>query len=229
MSPWGFTDHMVRYPRVWFHERSVVGRDGTRTRQRILDAAEALVLDRGFAGTTVDDILDAAEATKGAFFHHFETKDALAAALMDRYAALDLENLDRTMARAEQLSTDPLQQLLLFVGLYRELFLDLEAPYPGCLMASYTYEAGLFDESVRATIADNVRTWHDRLRAKLDEVARTHPQRVAVDLDSLADAMVVVVEGAFVVSRMRDDPGTTAAQLDHLRTYLELLFGGAGR
>lgn len=187
------------------------------------------MLDRGFAGTTVDDILDAAEATKGAFFHHFESKHALAAALMDRYAGLDLENLDRTMARAEQLSTDPLQQLLLFIGLYRELFLDLEAPYPGCLMASYTYEAGLFDEGVRATIADNLTRWHDRIRTKLGEVARTHPPRVAVDLDSLADTMVVVVEGAFVVSRMRDDPSTTAVQLGHLRTYLELLFGGAGR
>lgn len=204
-------------------------RDGTATRGRIMDAAEALVLDRGFAGTTVDDILDAAEVTKGAFFHHFPSKHALAAALLDRYVALDLEHLDRTMARAEALSSDPLQQLLLFLGLYRELFDDLEAPYPGCLMASYTYEAGLFGDDVQSVIAANVQTWHDRIRAKLDEVVAVHPPTVAVDLDSLADTVTVVVEGAFIVSRVLDDPGGTRDQLDHLRTYLELLFGGAGR
>lgn len=204
-------------------------RDGRATRGRIMDAAEALVLDRGFAGTTVDDILDAAEVTKGAFFHHFPSKHALAAALLDRYVALDLEHLDRTMARAEALSSDPLQQLLLFLGLYRELFDDLEAPYPGCLMASYTYEAGLFGDDVQSVIAANVQAWHDRIRAKLDEVVAVHPPIAAVDLDSLADMVTVVVEGAFIVSRVLDDPGGTRDQLDHLRTYVELLFGGAGR
>lgn len=204
-------------------------RDGTRTRQRIMDAAETLVLDRGFGGTSVDEILAAAQVTKGAFFHHFPSKQALAAALMDRYVALDVEHLDGLMGRAEELTRDPLQQLLLFIGLYRELFSDLEAPYPGCLMASYTYEAGLFDDEVKAVIADNVATWHDRIRAKLDEVVATHPPRVDVDLDSLADLVTVVVEGAFIVSRVQDDPGGTAAHLTHLRTYVELLFEGSGR
>lgn len=204
-------------------------RDGTRTRRRIMDAAETLVLDRGFGGTSVDEILAAAQVTKGAFFHHFPSKQALAAALMDRYVALDVEHLDGLMGRAEELTRDPLQQLLLFIGLYRELFNDLEAPYPGCLMASYTYEAGLFDDEVKAVIADNVATWHDRVRAKLDEVVATHPPRVDVDLDSLADLVTVVVEGAFIVSRVQDDPGGTAAHLTHLRTYVELLFEGSPR
>lgn len=202
-------------------------RDGGRTRTRILDVTESLVLERGFAGTTVDDILRAAELTKGAFFHHFASKQELAAALMERYVRLDLEQLDRTMGRAEELTRDPLQQFLLFVGLYRELFLDLDAPYPGCLMASYTYEAGLFDDDVRAVIADNVRTWHGRLRAKLDEVVAVHPPRVDVDLDSLADLVTVVVEGAFIVGRVQDDARATAAHLDHLRTYVELVFAPA--
>lgn len=201
-----------------------MARDGTATRKRIMDAAEALVLDRGFAGTTVDDVVAAAEVTKGAFFHHFPSKHALAAALMDRYVELDVGHLEDTMARAESLSRDPLQQLLLFVGLYRELFADLDAPYPGCLMASYTYEAGLFDEDIRAVITGNMQTWHERIRAKLDEVVAAHPPRVEIDLESLADTLTVVVEGAFIVSRVQQDPGGPAAQLGHLRTYLSLLF-----
>src|SRR5690606_25437002 len=46
-------------------------------RDRILASARALVLDRGFASTTVDAVLTEAGASKGAFFHHFPSKGAL--------------------------------------------------------------------------------------------------------------------------------------------------------
>ena len=58
-----------------------------------------------------------AGVTKGAFFHHFASKADLGRAILDRYAAEDLETLDRTWAQAEGLARDPLGQLLVFVGL----------------------------------------------------------------------------------------------------------------
>ena len=68
---------------------------------RLLDAAEGLVLERGLAGTSVDDVLSQAGSTKGAFFHHFSSKAALGRALVDRWAEGERDHLDRTMARAE--------------------------------------------------------------------------------------------------------------------------------
>lgn len=199
-------------------------RDGTATRTAVLDAAERLFLDRGYAGTRVDDVLELAGTTKGAFFHHFPSKLDLARTLLERYVEIDLAELDGTMARAEELARDPLQQLLLFVGLYRELLLEVTEPYDGCLMATYTYEAGLVGDELLDVITDNFQTWHDRLRAKLAEVVAVHPPVVDVDLDSLADTLLVLVEGGFVMTRVRGDSGAIAAQLGHLRTYLELLF-----
>lgn len=199
-------------------------RDGTATRRRILEAAEPLLLTRGYGGTSVDDVLAAAEVTKGAFFHHFPSKLDLARALLERYVEVDLAQLDDTMARAEELARDPRQQLLLFVGLYRELLVEVAEPYDGCLMATYTYEAGLVGDELLDVIADDFQTWHDRMRAKLAEVAAVHPPVVDVDLDSLADTLVALVEGGFVMTRVRGDAGAIAAQLAHLRTYLELLF-----
>lgn len=201
-------------------------RDGTTTRTTLMDAAESLFLERGFAGTRVDDVLHAAGLTKGAFFHHFASKQALAHALMERYIALDLATLEETMTRAEQLGRDPRQRLLLFVGLYREMFLDLADPYPGCLMASYTSEAGLFDQQTLGMVATNIRTWRTRLRALLDEVVAVAPPVVEVDLDALADMFTALIEGAFIVSRILNEPDVTAAQLEHFRIYVELLFPG---
>lgn len=201
-------------------------RDGAATRARIMDAAEALILESGFAAASVDRIIEKAGVAKGGFFYHFDSKAALALALVERYAELDRGHLEANMARAEKLSRDPLQQLLIFVGLFEEMAEQMTEPYPGCLFASYCYEAGLFDEATLETIRGALRDWRVRLRAKLAEVAAQYPPRLAVELDSLADMLTVVFEGAFVVSRTLKEPQVVAAQLAHCRNYFELLFAG---
>lgn len=202
-------------------------RDGTRTRTSIMDAAEALILDRGFAGTPIDDVLARAGVTKGAFFHHFGSKQELAHALIARFVELDVGNLESKMGRAEKLHRDPLQQLLIFVGLFLEDAELLAEPSAGCLMASYIYEAGMFDAHVLALVHDNVLLWRKRLLAKLENAAAVHEPRIAVDLESLADMATVVFEGAFVVSKIVAEPAVLAAQLEHFRNYVELLFSNS--
>src|SRR5512134_3862565 len=97
-------------------------RDPERTRERILDAAEALILDHGFAATSVEAVVSRAGITKGAFFHHFASKADLARALIDRFARLDREFLAAQLERARRLASDPLQQVLVLIGLYEEAF-----------------------------------------------------------------------------------------------------------
>lgn len=132
--------------------------------------------------------------------------------------------LDDLFARAERLSNDPLQQLLLFVGLQEEAGDGLAGEDPGCLYASFCYEQALVDDETRELIADAVRAWRSRTREKLDEVVERYPPRVPVDLDALADQGLTVYEGTFVLSRALGEPELLREQLRHFRTYLELLF-----
>jgi TetR/AcrR family transcriptional regulator, transcriptional repressor for nem operon len=199
-------------------------RDGTATRSRILDAAEELMLDRGFAGTSLDEVIASAETTKGGFFHHFSTKQELGRALVERYVAADMELLEDLFARAEASSDDPLVQILFFVDLLGEATDDLGDELPGCLYASFSYEQHLVDEATRDLIGGAVRAWRTRTREKLDEVVERHPPRVPVDLDALADQALAVYEGTFVLSRALAEPELLRGQLRHFRTYLELLF-----
>ena len=84
-----------------------MARDGAKTRERILDSAQRLVLEQGLAGTSIDDVLTAAGTSKGAFFHHFPSKHALARAIVERYAEADVAFLEEFMARAERRATTP--------------------------------------------------------------------------------------------------------------------------
>ena len=198
----------------------------TDTRTRLLDAAEQLVLDRGFAGTTVGAVIDRVGVTKGAFFHHFDSKAELGRALVERYAEADIREFEQNLALAERLSDDPLRQMLAFVTLYQEKMEGLEAPYAGCLMASYCYEQDLLDEETLSVGRRTMAAWRRRLSEKLDRVVEEHPPAGEVDIAGLADMVTVIVEGAFVLSRTMREPDAVARQLGHYRRYLELLFEG---
>jgi TetR/AcrR family transcriptional repressor of nem operon len=208
-------------------EGEAVPRDGSATHTKILDAAHALVLRRGFAGTSVDDILAGAGISRGTFFYHFPTKDDLARELLVRHARDDRAITDGFMERAERLARDPLEQLLVFFGLYIEMLEEAENPARGCLFASFSYEAGLFDESTTSLIEEAVTYWRERVGGKISEALERHALRIHSDADTLADLAYTVFEGALIMARVKKDPSVLARHLREYRNYLELAFGVA--
>ncbi len=203
-------------------------RNGPATRERILDSAMRVTLDRGFSSASLDQILADAHVTKGAFFHHFASKAALGRAILDRYAEEDYAALDRLWTQAARLSDDPLQQLLIFVGLMAEDYSGLTEDEVGCLYASFVYERQVGVDAAKEVIDAAVRAWRARFREQLDRVVQRYPPRAPVDLDALADLVYSTSEGAYIVARATSDPGLIRGQLILVRTYLELLFGAPG-
>lgn len=189
-----------------------------------MDAAEELILDRGFAGTTVEAIIERAGITKGTFFYHFDTKADLARAIVQRYAELDADHLRTNMAAAEERSDDPLEQVLHFVRLFERDMEDLTEPYPGCLFASYCYQNQLFDPETLAIVEEGLLRWRRLLGEKLEAAMERHPTRRPVDADDLADMLLVAFEGGLVVSKTLEEPDSVANQLALYRTFLETLF-----
>ena len=203
-------------------------RDPEKTRERILDAAQALILDHGFAATSVEAVVSRAGITKGAFFHHFASKADLARALIDRFARMDREFLAAQLERARRLASDPLQQLLVLIGLYEEAFDSFEE-LGGCLFASYIYENKLFDAATLDVLRESTLNWRRVMRSMLDEVVKVHPPRMPVDMDALADLFYSLTEGAYVMTKTLGDRTLLPRQAQHLRNYLQLLFApGSG-
>lgn len=193
-----------------------------------MDAAEALVYEQGFAATSVDAVIDRANVTKGAFFHHFKTKASLGLALVERFAERDEKILDRFLSRVENLSRDPVQQVLLFAAVFEEELAGLGGPHPGCMFATFCFEAGLFDDSTRAVIADGFRKWRDRLAEKFEAAMQARPPRLPVKTHELADMATVMFQGGLVLSKGMNDPAIHVEQMRQYRNYLELLFAPKG-
>ncbi len=200
-------------------------RDPHATKERILEAAHGLFLRQGFAATSLDQLLENAAVTKGAFFHHFENKLALGEAVMERFLVSDRALLDELMRKAEALASDPLQQLLVLIGLLRDLLRESDAPQTGCLVAAYCYQEELMTPTVREATAEQLLRWRTRIAEKLRAAAKLHVPRGPFDEVALADQLNTVVEGSFVMAKTLGDPSLVPRQLEQMRIYLALLFG----
>lgn len=201
-----------------------MAKKGDETRKRILDTAQQLILTHGYSGMSVDLLIQQLGMTKGAFFHHFKNKAELARSLLQRFLDDGISLFKGTLERARKVSDDPLQQLLLVIRQYEEIFEKLDKPYDGCLFAAYVYEFHQFEAETQAMVNIEFKLTRKELTCLLKAAAKKYPPSRGVDLEALADSFMVIFEGAFILERAMNEPGITHKQLNHYCTYIELLF-----
>ena len=190
-----------------------------------MDIAERHILANGFAATSIDVLITEAGITKGGFFYHFDGKNALASALMQRYREQDAFLFSNLFKRAEELTDDPLQQMLIFIKLLAEMMDNLEGLHPGCLVASVTYESHQVNEEVRAITADSVKDWRKLFKTQIDKINASYTPKAKANSEDLADMLSTIIEGGIVVSRAVNEPKLLVRQLLEYRTYIRLLYG----
>jgi AcrR family transcriptional regulator len=200
---------------------------GERTRGKILDAAYEAIIRKGFAGTSIDELVEATGITKSGFFYHFRDKGDLARQLLVRFLAEDDAVIDALKARAEQLVDDPLQQFLLFLNLYAETVDEMEALHPGCLVAAIVYQEQVFDAEVRRLNTEAVMRWRERFLTWFEAIDRVHPPVTPIDRLALADALSAIVEGAIVLAKALDEPALMGRQLRLFRDMVKTTYGVA--
>ena len=206
----------------------VTTRKGSDTRERLLAAAESAVLAKGFAATSIEEIIAAVGITKSGFFYHFKDKAELAKGLMLRYLEHDRAVLDDLFNRADELNDDPLHGFLVAMKLFAEMMANLPEAHPGCLAASFCYQDQLFNREINELNAGGVLSWRRRFRERLDAIAARYPARQPADLDALADMATTLVEGGLIVGRVLKDPAILPKQILLYRDLVRLTFAPPG-
>jgi AcrR family transcriptional regulator len=194
------------------------------TRERLLELAEAAVLAKGFASTSIEELIAAAGISKSGFFYHFKDKGELAKAMMLRYVEHDKQLLDDIFARADELNDDPLHGLLVALKLFAEMLANLPEAHPGCLAASFCYQDQLFNQEIRDLNAKSVLRWREQFRARLDAIAKRYPPKRETDLEALADMAASNVEGGLILGRLLKDPSILPRQILLYRELIRATF-----
>jgi len=200
---------------------------GEQTRGRLLDIAQDSVLHKGFAATSIEEIICEAGLTKSGFFYHFKDKNDLAKALLQRYLDHEWIVFDGLFKQADALSEDPLHGFLIFLKLFAETMSDLPSGHPGCLVASYVYQDQMFSREVREMTTEGHRIWRRRFRERLERIAQAYPPRIDVDLEDMADMLSSVADGGIILSKSLNDPSVLPRQILQYRAYVRLVFQGS--
>lgn len=199
---------------------------GEQTRERLMDIAQDAVVRKGFAATSIDEIIAEAGLTKSGFFYHFRDKNDLAKALLQRYLDDEWTVFHRLFEQADALSEDPLHSFLIFLKLFADLMADLPGGHPGCLVASYVYSEQLFSHEVRTMTTEGHRIWRRRFGERLRTIAARYPPKGDVDLDDLADMLSAVADGGIILSKSLHDPLVLPKQILLYRSFIRATFLG---
>ncbi len=198
---------------------------GERTRERILDVAYLSIVEKGFAATSIEELVEAAGITKSGFFYHFRDKNDMARQLFDRFLTEDETILDILDKRAKELSDDPLQSFLIFLNLYAQMMDDMETLHPGCMVATVTYQERLFDAEVRQMNFEYLQRMRRRFAGWLEQIVAQRKPVGDVDIEGLADNLTAIVEGAIILSKAFNDQGLMGRQTRLFRNHIKLIFG----
>ena len=204
--------------------RTALARKGSETREMLLEAAERAVLAKGFASTSIEELITEVGITKSGFFYHFGDKTGLAKAMLERYLVHDRAVLDDIFARGDALNEDPLHGFLVGLQLFAEMAAEMKEVHPGCLAASFTYQDQLFNREIHELNRQGVLAWRHRFRARFDAIAEHYPPRGATDLDALADMAATLVEGGLVLGRMLQDATVLPRQIRLYRDFVRAVF-----
>jgi TetR/AcrR family transcriptional repressor of nem operon len=194
-------------------------------RQKLLDAALATIREKGYASTSVDELCTAAGVTKGAFFHHFKSKDAMAVAAANHWSEITRPIFKSAPYHAH---SDPLDRVLGYLD-FRKAILTGEISEFTCLVGTMVQEIHATHPDIREACESSISGHAAELEADLVEAMKRYRIRGRWTAESLALHTQAVLQGAFIMAKARGDAAIAAASIDHLRHYIELLFKAAGR
>lgn len=191
-----------------------------QSKTKLLDAALQVIRTKGYTATRVEDVCAAAGLTKGSFFHHFKSKEELALAAADHFAAM----ADRLFASAPyQRTADPLERLLGYVD-FRIAILRGTLPDFTCLLGTMVQEAYDTHPAIRAACDTHLSSHAAMLARDIAEARALYAPDAPWTPESLGLFMQTVIQGAFILAKAKGGPEVAAESLRHLRRYLETQF-----
>jgi len=187
------------------------------TRDRLINSARYLFWERGFAGTSMADLLAHAQVNSGSFYHFFESKEALLREVLQQYLAL-LRPVIVNPAFAKM--DEPLERIFAILEGYRAGIVQTDCRY-GCPLGRLALEIDPENRPAHKLIAQNFQGWIDAVRECVEELKDRLPR--GTDREALATYVLVVMEGGVMLSRSYGSVEPFDRAVQQLRQHFQLL------
>lgn len=178
-------------------------------KDRLLTAGLVMLLEHGYNGLGVQAVLEAADAPKGSFYHHFRDKEDFALQVVDKYMEEVHAGLDHCLCDPSRL---PLDRVRYFFELTQQKYRG--EGYMGCLLGGLGQELSGVSEAFRRKIDACFSQIAGRIAECLEEARQRGDIPAESDPRTLAGLLVDCWEGAALRSRLRRDPAPLVEMLE---------------
>jgi TetR/AcrR family transcriptional repressor of nem operon len=168
--------------------------DPSLTREKLLDEGVALLMEQGYHGTGLQELVQAAGVPKGSFYNYFPSKEAFSAEVVKQYIEPFIEQLDGHLARKGQSGADALQSY------FRELIEEAERRQfkGGCLLGNLIGEVGDTSDLCQASLRQAVHRYRDKLCQGIARGQKEGHFRTDLTAEEMADFLVNTWQGALL-------------------------------
>lgn len=189
-------------------------------KDKLLKVALNVVREKGYSATSVDELCAAAGVTKGAFFHHFKSKEDLAVEAANFWSKWTGDFFAGAPYHQHE---DPLERVLGYVDFRKEI-LQGKTPEFTCFVGTMVQEMYNTSPQIRAACEDSIFGHAEKVAKDIDEAIRRHKPAITFSGGSLSLHIQAVIQGAFILAKASENPAVAAESLTHLRRYIELIF-----
>ena len=187
---------------------------------RILNAAVKLIRIKGYNATAVDDVCAEAGVTKGAFFHHFKSKDELGRAAAQHWTTTTTPFFDSAPYHRPETAFG---RVLAYLDFRRSIIVGELADFT-CLAGTLAQEVHTSHPDVARAAGEAIASHAATLVADIQAAMDEHGGEFPCSAESLALHTQAVLQGGFIIAKSTGDPHQAEAAIDHLKTYVTLLF-----
>ncbi len=199
--------------------RGNVMNKGEMTRQRIIEEAAPIFNQRGYAGCSIQDVMEATGLEKGGVYRHFESKEELAAESF-RFA------LSKAFEVRRQ-GVDEIENRLERLRYVVKRFVEVPSPMPGgCPLMNAAIDSDDGNPVLRGLAKEGIAGWKGRLCEMVKEGIERGEIRKGTDSRRVANTMIAALEGGLMISRLE---GNRTAVRDAAATLESMLDGIAAR
>jgi len=182
-------------------------------RDKILTAGLKVVLERGYVGASVRDIVEAAGVPQGSFTNHFKSKEAFALEILDIY----YDTICATMTHSLQDESPPLKRLRTYIDSTIDA-IDRHNTKNGCLLGNFSAEASGHSDIIRARLRKIYAEIQDGVQKTLKAAVKSGELSKNFKTEEMSEFIVASLQGAILLAKTRRDPGP-------LKNYRKILFG----
>ncbi len=199
--------------------------DGASAREKLIQAAIATVRYKGFSATSVDEICTAAGVSKGAFFHHFASKEALGVAAAGAWTDIAEQRIF-TLPEWVRIA-DPLARLIGHIE-FRLSMLDGPVEDFTCFVGTMVQETYKTSDPIRAACDASITAYVERLAEHIEPLIAEYGTKGGVTALGLAYHVQAVLQGAFILAKAKGSAEIARDSVAHLKRYVLMLFEKEG-